>query len=101
MFAKVKIITESKNNIVKIPVSAMLSRFGEQYVYAVIPDPEKPQFNIARKQAVVPGILVDGVLEIREGLLPDEEIVIRGQTLLDDGVRVNIIERAAPLKSSE
>jgi len=99
MFAKVRIITESKNNIVKIPASAMLSRFGEQYVYVVEKDPVDPQYNIVRKRGVIPGILIDGVLEIQSGLAPDEEIVTRGQTLLEDGVRVNIIERIAPLQS--
>jgi membrane fusion protein, multidrug efflux system len=99
MFAKVRIITESKNNIVKIPASAMLSRFGEQYVYVVGKDPVDPQYNIVRKRAVTPGILIDGVLEIQSGLAPDEEIVTRGQTLLEDGARVNIIERAAPLQN--
>jgi multidrug efflux pump subunit AcrA (membrane-fusion protein) len=99
MFAKVRIITESKNNIVKIPASAMLSRFGEQYVYVVEKDSVDPQHNIVRKRLVTPGILIDGVLEIQNGLKPDEEIVTRGQTLLEDGVRVNIIDRAAPLQN--
>jgi RND family efflux transporter MFP subunit len=99
MFAKVRIITESKNNIVKIPAQAMLSRFGEQYVYVVEKDPADAQFNIVRKRLVTPGILIDGVLEIQKGLAPDEEIVTRGQTLLEDGTRVNIIERAAPLQN--
>jgi multidrug efflux pump subunit AcrA (membrane-fusion protein) len=100
MFARVRIITESKDNIVKIPASAMLSRFGEQYVYVVQRDPESPEHNIVVKRNVVPGILIDGVLEIQEGLLPNEEIVARGQTLLEDGVRVNVIERLTPLSAN-
>ena len=99
MFAKVRIITERKNNIVKIPASAMLNRFGEQYVYVIAEDPENPEQDIVKKRDVVPGIHIDGVLEIQDGLLPDEEIVARGQTLLDDGARVNIIERIAPLSN--
>ena len=97
MFAKVRIITEQKDNIVKIPASAMLSRFGEQYVYVIAKNPENPEQNIVRKRIVVPGILIDGVLEIQSGLAPDEELVVRGQTLLEDGARVNIIERVTPL----
>jgi multidrug efflux pump subunit AcrA (membrane-fusion protein) len=100
MFAKVKIITEQKNNIVKIPTSAMLSRFGEQYVYVVEKDPENPDQNIVKKRIVVPGINIDGTLEIQSGLEPDEEIVLRGQTLLDDGARVNVIERYTPLDAN-
>jgi multidrug efflux pump subunit AcrA (membrane-fusion protein) len=97
MFAKVKIVTERKDSIVKIPASAMLSRFGEQYVFSIDHDPENPDQTIVAKKDVVPGILIDGVLEIQSGLAPDEEIVIRGQTLLDEGSRVNIVERFAPL----
>jgi multidrug efflux pump subunit AcrA (membrane-fusion protein) len=99
MFAKVNIITERKENIVKIPASAMISRFAEHYVYVVEPDPANPEFNVVRKRDVVPGILIDGILEIRDGLAPDEEIVARGQTLLEDGARVNVIERLAPISA--
>ena len=100
MFAKVRVITERKNNIVKIPSAAMINRFGEQYVYVVEKDSENPEFNVVRKRIISPGILIDGALEITGGLAPDEEIVVRGQTLLDDGARVNIIERIAPLGDS-
>jgi multidrug efflux pump subunit AcrA (membrane-fusion protein) len=100
MFAKVKIITEHKDGIVKIPVSAMLSRFGEQYVYVVEKDPENPDQDIVKKRIVVPGINIDMSLEIQNGLEPDEEIVVRGHTLLNDGSRVNVVDRIAPLSAN-
>jgi len=100
MFAKVKIITEQKNNIVKIPAAAVIKRFGEEYVYVVERDPSDAGFNIVKKRNIVPGILIDGVLEIQNGLAQNEEIVIRGQTLLDDGSRVNVIERLTQLGSN-
>jgi multidrug efflux pump subunit AcrA (membrane-fusion protein) len=99
MFAKVQVITEQKNNIVKVPSSAMISRFGEQYVYVVIQDPENSEFKIVQKRTVVPGIMIDQVLEITSGLEAGEEVVARGQTLLEDGVRVNVIEQMAPLSN--
>jgi multidrug efflux pump subunit AcrA (membrane-fusion protein) len=97
MFAKVRIITERKNNIVKIPATAMLSRFGEQYVFVIDKDSENPEQDIVKKRMVTPGILIDGVLEIQSGLEPDEQVVVRGQTLLSDGAWVNIIEQLDPL----
>jgi len=97
MFAKVRVITERKDNIVKIPAASLINRFGEQYVFVIAKDAENPDINIVKKRIVVPGILIDGILEIQGGLEADEEIVVRGQTLLDDGSRVNIIERIAPL----
>ena len=100
MFAKVKIITERKDNIVKIPGSAMVSRFGEQYVYVVEQNAENPEQIVARKRNVVPGILIDNVLEIQSGIAPNEEIVARGQSLLEDGAQVNVVERLAPLDAN-
>jgi multidrug efflux pump subunit AcrA (membrane-fusion protein) len=99
MFAKVRIITETKNNIVKIPSAALLQRFGENYVFTVETDSEDPAFRIARKRIVVPGISIDGALEIQEGLKPEDEVITRGQTLLEDGARVNVIDRTAPLSA--
>jgi multidrug efflux pump subunit AcrA (membrane-fusion protein) len=95
MFAKVRIITERKQNIVKIPSSAMIQRFGENYVF--VAEPDGGEGYVARRRNVSPGILVDGVLEIREGLSPKDEIIVRGQTLLDDGAKINIVDRVTPL----
>jgi multidrug efflux pump subunit AcrA (membrane-fusion protein) len=100
MFAKVKIITEQKDNIVKIPAASVIRRFGEEYVYVVEKDPSNPEFNIVTKRVIVPGINIDGIMEIQGGLAQDEEVVIRGQTLLDDGSRVNVIERLTQLGSN-
>ena len=98
MFAKVRIITETKEEIVKIPASAMVSRFGEQYVFGI--DDTNPSAPVARKKIVVPGIIIDGVMEVRQGLSPNEDIVVRGQTFLEDGSRINIIERQSPLSAN-
>ena len=95
MFAKVQIITEKKNNIVKIPATAVTNRFGERYIFVV--DSSEPDNPIARKKTIVQGILIDGVLEVSDGLSAGDEIVIRGMSLLEDGSRINIIERLAPL----
>jgi multidrug efflux pump subunit AcrA (membrane-fusion protein) len=98
MIAKTRVITERKDNIVKIPASAVINRFGEQYVYVVEKDEQDTDIFIARKRIIVQGILIDGITEIISGLAPNEEVVVRGHTLLDDGSRVNIIERVTPLK---
>jgi multidrug efflux pump subunit AcrA (membrane-fusion protein) len=98
MFAKARIITEEKGNIVKIPVSAVVNRFGERFVFvADYSDPEAP---VARRRTITQGILIDGVLEVTQGLAPGEEVVVRGQTLLEDGSRINIVERLAPLAAT-
>ncbi|MDR1787056.1 MAG: efflux RND transporter periplasmic adaptor subunit [Treponema sp.] len=97
MFAKVKIITERKEGVVKIPDSAIVRRFGEEYVFAAVPDEAREGGFVARKRLLRTGILIDGIQEVEEGLAPGEEFVVRGQTLLSDGSRINIVDRVAPL----
>lgn len=100
MFAKVKIITEEKSGIVKIPAAAIVRRYGEQYVFTVESDPQDPALTIAKKRVVIPGIIIDDQVEIRDGLEAGDEVVLRGQSLLEDGVRVRVVETTAPLKST-
>ena len=100
MFAKVRLITEIKENIVKIPANALVERFGESFVFVVEANYDSGEGFVARRRNVSPGILIDGVLEITERLSPADEIIIRGQTLLQDGARVNIIERQPPLAAA-
>jgi multidrug efflux pump subunit AcrA (membrane-fusion protein) len=100
MFARVKVITERKENIVKIPHSALIQRFGEDYVFVAEGDPETPDGFVARKRIIVPGIIIDGIMEVQKGLSPDDDIIVRGQTLLDDGARVKIISKVTPLSAN-
>ena len=95
MFAKVRLITERRENVVIIPVSAVVNRFGEQFVFiADLSDPENP---VAQRRHIVPGIVIDGVMEVRQGLAVGDEVITRGQALLDDGSNINIVERLSPM----
>jgi multidrug efflux pump subunit AcrA (membrane-fusion protein) len=98
MFAKVKIITETKTGIVRIPASSLVERQGESFVFTLAPDPEDESILNAHKTTVKPGINVDNVMEIQEGLAPNEEIISKGQGLLNEGTRVRVIERVPPLE---
>ena len=93
MFAKVKIITQTKNGIVRIPAAALVERMGETFVFTLAPDPDDPAYQVVKKTIVKPGINVDNVLEIQDGLAPDEEIISKGQTLLSDGARIKVVEQ--------
>jgi len=95
MFAKVKVVTEQKDNIVKIPAMAVINRFGERYIFVI--DNSEPENPVVRRRVITQGILIDGVMEVSDGLSADEELVIRGMSLLQDGSRVNVIERLTPL----
>ena len=68
MFAKVRVITERKDNIVKIPATALITRFGEQYVFVIAKDPENPDINIVKKRIVVPAFLLTECWKYNTGL---------------------------------
>jgi len=95
MFAEIKIITEKKDNIVKIPYPALIKRYGEYFVFVVHDQ------SYVEKRKVNPGIQIDSKVEITEGLEPDEMIVIRGQTLLEDNAKVKVIDTVQPLEAQD
>ena len=97
MFARVKLITDTKSGIVKVPSTAIVNRFGEDFVFLV----ESGETATVRKQVVKVGIRVDDKAEILEGVTAGDEIVVRGQTLLENGSSVNVVSRAEPLSATE
>lgn len=101
MFAEVKIITEEKKDIVKIPTEAMINRFGEYYVFIVNNDSDNSDRSIVEKRTVAPGLRIDNQLEITKGLEEDDILVIRGQTLLEDGLFVKVVSTVEPLSVTD
>lgn len=91
MFAEVKLIVENKDDIVKIPAAALVKRFSEYFVFVINED------NTVSHRDVVTGIRIDNKLEIVEGLAAGEKIVVKGQTLLEEGSSVKIMQERAPL----
>ncbi len=89
MYAEVRIITETRDDIVKVPSDVRIRRFGEDFVFVVVED-DQGETRVERR-LVNPGILIDNKLEIATGLTADELVVYQGQALLEDGVRVRVI----------
>lgn len=91
MYARVRLITESKNNAIVVPESSIVTR--EEKPYAFIVDNEKSAEGktYVKMVSIKKGITVDNKTEITEGLAADDVIIIKGQTLLNDGVAVNIL----------
>lgn len=95
MFAEVRIITEQKDNIVKVPADVMIRRFGDNFVFVVQED------DTVSRRVVTPGIEIDNKLEITSGLEPGERVVYQGQNLLEDGARVRVIDTIEPLTAED
>jgi membrane fusion protein, multidrug efflux system len=92
MYAKISLVTEIKEDIVRIPSDCIMIRFGETFVFVM--DGE----DHVSKRLITEGIRINGVSEIREGLDAGETIIFQGQTLLDDKAPVKVVRTVQPLK---
>lgn len=102
MYARVKLITEELTDVIVIPYDALVTRDDKSYVFAVertssdaaAAAEESVQNGIpavVHLREVTAGIHVDDKIEISGGLKAGDEIVVRGQSLLNDGSKVNIM----------
>lgn len=85
MYARIKLITDHKSNAIIIPTTALVTRSQEQCVFVVNPDD-----TVTLKKVTV-GIKVDDMVEILSGLEGNEKVVTKGQTLLNNETKVNIV----------
>ena len=86
MYARIKLVTDSKKNTIVIPNNVVVTRNDEDIVYII-----DPQTNTVKASPVKKGIRVDDKQEIEMGITPGDLIVIKGQALLTDGAKVNIV----------
>lgn len=91
MYGRVKLVTESVKNAIVLPISALVTRDGKDYVFVVTTPKSGKNAAVVSLKPVTRGILVDNQVEITKGLEAGEEVVIKGQTLLNDGAKVNIV----------
>ncbi len=95
MYASVLIRTETKRNAVLIPTDAILTRFGGTVVFVIGDD------GRVRLQPITEGIRREGIAEIIAGLAGDEQIVVAGQSLLEDGSQVRVVKELQFLGSDD
>lgn len=112
MFAEVRLVTGVRNDALHVPSGCVVSRGGSEVVFVVDETgwpaaketaagdqrsdsaPEAGDgHSKAVQRAVKTGMSVDGRVEILEGLERGETVVVQGQTLLEDGVQVRVLEQ--------
>ncbi|MBP5283099.1 MAG: efflux RND transporter periplasmic adaptor subunit [Treponema sp.] len=91
MYARVKLVTKTAKNAIVVNNSTIVHRDGKPYLFVVDKHATETEPATVRLQPVTEGISVDAKTEITEGLNVGDEIVIKGQTLLNDGTKINII----------
>ena len=91
MYARVRLITESIKDAIVVPASAIVTREGAPYLFVISSQKNGDTPAKVKLCAVEQGILVDNKTEITKGLIAGDEIVVKGQNLLNDGANVNIV----------
>lgn len=89
MFADVKARTVSKTNVLCVPLSAVVPRGARSVVYVL--DEE----NRAHEKEITTGISNDVLIEVTGGLEEGDVVVIKGNTLLNEGTLVRVSSREA------
>lgn len=84
MYAEVKIITDSANDVIVIPAQAMVNRDGNRYVYVVDND-------MAREVAVTVGLNDGNFYVVEEGLTVGEQLIIKGNSDLVNGQAIVVV----------
>ncbi|MFQ3620702.1 MAG: efflux RND transporter periplasmic adaptor subunit [Spirochaetales bacterium] len=97
MYAALRLITERKRGVVKVPVDALVRRFGGSFIFVVKDDPSASTGKRVERREVVPGIQIDEKVEILKGLRPGEDIVVMGQSLLEEKSVVRVVGEVPPL----
>lgn len=86
LFARVRLVIESRPDAIVVPPSAMLYTLTGAYVFKV-------EEGRARRTPVRVGLQLPDRVEILEGLEAGDQVVTAGQFNLDDGRRVNAVSR--------
>jgi membrane fusion protein, multidrug efflux system len=84
MFGRFHIVYDSRDQVVLVPVAAVMSEDGRQSVFVV-------NSNQAQRRAVTVGYRNNGEYEIVDGLSPGERVVVTGQASLRSGAEVLVL----------
>jgi multidrug efflux pump subunit AcrA (membrane-fusion protein) len=86
VFARGKILVKTNQDALIISSSALVRKKDGIYVYVI-------EEGIARQKEVVLGIIQAKRVEILEGLSEEEEIVVLGNQELEDGLKVDVLNK--------
>ena len=87
LFARVTLVLNERDGAIQVPEQALVPQGQDQFVFKVTEG--KAAFI-----KVVTGIRREGMVEIVEGLGPDDEVVIAGQLKIRDGAEVKPVPPA-------
>ena len=89
MYADVEIVLTRFEDALLVPISAVVIRNGRQIVFAVV---EEDSYHVRSREVEV-GISNENDVQILSGLSETDEIVYQGNSFLEDGQKVKIVEQ--------
>ena len=95
MYAKIRLYTTEKENVIVVPETAILSAFGQQHVFLVSGDG-----RTAVQRQITTGMTVDGLTEVISGLSDTDRVIIEGMHLLFDGSAIRDISSSSSASAS-
>jgi HlyD family secretion protein len=81
MLAEVDVITSSKNNVLKVPIDAVLDDGNEKIIFLLDEDR-------ARRKVVTLGLFDQSMVEVLGDIKEGERVIVQGQNFLRDGDKV-------------
>jgi membrane fusion protein, multidrug efflux system len=87
MLMTVEVVLSTRENAMLIPEGALVPEGSEQYVYKI-------EDERAVRTPVRLGVRRQGIVEITDGLSPDDQVVVGGVQKVRNGVRVRITQDA-------
>lgn len=88
MFAKVEIPTKTKANVLTVKSEALVLKNGQNTIFVVEDDR-------AVAKEIVPGLDTGDHVEIVSGLKAGDKVIIKGQTLVEQGSKVKVVGGSA------
>jgi membrane fusion protein, multidrug efflux system len=90
MFARVEIVKREVNDTLSVPLYAIMSINDEQVVYVV-------SDGIARARRVSTGIQEGWMMQVTNGLHPDDQVIVIGHRRVSDEQKVNVVRTVTDL----
>ncbi|WP_190240522.1 MULTISPECIES: efflux RND transporter periplasmic adaptor subunit [Pelotomaculum] len=86
MTVKINLVTGTLQNVIAVPVDAVIDKDGQHIVYIV-------EDSKAKEVYVETGVSNDSQVEITKGLEVGQSIVVEGNRLLSDGQQVKVVTK--------
>jgi len=93
MFGRIRIVSDRRENALRIPRNAIVETADTAYVFVVNGD-------VAEKRVIETGFTDGAYVEVRQGLDDGERFVVVGQSGLRDGASVTVVESTSMLHAT-